>query len=87
MGETRDFFKNVRDTKGTFHAKMGTLNDRNGVNLTEAECWEEVVRIYRRTIQKRSQWTDNSRCDLSPRARHPGVQSQVGLWKHHYEKN
>ena len=38
MGETRDFFKNVRDTKGTFHAKMGTINDRNGMILTEAEC-------------------------------------------------
>ena len=38
MGETRDFFKNVRDTKGTFYAKMGTINDRNGMILTEAEC-------------------------------------------------
>ena len=36
-GKTRDFFKNIRDTKGTFHAKMGTLKDRNGMNLTEAE--------------------------------------------------
>ena len=36
-GETRDFFKKFRDTKGTFHAKMGTIKDRNGMNLTEAE--------------------------------------------------
>ena len=37
MEETRDLFKKVRDTKGTFHAKMGTINDRNSMDLTEAE--------------------------------------------------
>ena len=37
MGKTRDLFKKIRDTKGTFHAKMGTIKDRNGVDLTEEE--------------------------------------------------
>ena len=37
MGKTRDLFKNIRDTKGTFHAKMGTITHRNGIDLTEAE--------------------------------------------------
>ena len=37
MGKTRDFFKKIRDTKGTFHAKMGSIKDRNGMDLTEAE--------------------------------------------------
>ena len=37
MGKTRDLFKKIRDTKGTFHAKMGTIKERNGMNLTEAE--------------------------------------------------
>ena len=37
MGKTRDLFKKIRNTKGTFHAKMGTIKDRNGMNLTEAE--------------------------------------------------
>ena len=37
MGKTRDLFKKIRDTKGTFHAKMGSIKDRNGINLTEAE--------------------------------------------------
>ena len=37
MGTTRDFFKKIRDTKGTFHAKMGTIKDRKGMELTEAE--------------------------------------------------
>ena len=49
MGKTRDFFKKIRDTKGTFHAKMGSIMDRNGRDLTEAE---EVTRIHRRTVQK-----------------------------------
>ena len=51
MGKTRDLFKKMRDTKGSFHAKTGSLKDRNGMDLTEAE---EVARIHRRTIQKRS---------------------------------
>ena len=37
MGKPRDLFKKIRDTKGTFHAKMGSIKDRNGMNLTEAE--------------------------------------------------
>ena len=37
MAKTRDFFKKIRDTKGTFHAKMGSIKDRNGMDLTEAE--------------------------------------------------
>ena len=45
MGKTRDLFKKIRDTKGTFHAKMGTIKDRNGKDLTEAEDikkrWQE----------------------------------------------
>ena len=45
MGRTRDLFKKIRDTKGTFHAKIGTIKDRNGVALTEAEDiknrWQE----------------------------------------------
>ena len=38
MGKTRDFFKKIRDTKGTFHAKMGLIKDRNGLDLREAEA-------------------------------------------------
>ena len=52
MGKTRDLFKKIRDTKGTLHAKMSSIKDTNGIDLTEAE--EEVARIHRRTVQKRS---------------------------------
>ena len=47
MGKTRDLFKKIRDTKGTFHAKMGTIKDRNGMDLTEAgdikKRWQEYT--------------------------------------------
>ena len=55
MGMTRDLFKKTKDTKGTFHAKVGTIKDRNSKNLTESEdIKKEVARIHRRTIQGRS---------------------------------
>ena len=54
MGKTRDLFKKIRDIKGIFHAKMGSIKDRNGMDLTEAEDtkrrWQEYTE---RTIQKR----------------------------------
>ena len=46
MGKTRDLFKKIRDTKGTFHAKMGSIKDRNGMNLTEAEDIKKRARIH-----------------------------------------
>ena len=47
MGKTRDLVKNIRDTKEIFHAKMGSIKDRNGRDLTEAEEIKDVVRINR----------------------------------------
>ena len=86
MGKTRDLFKKVRGTKGTFHAKMSTLNDRNGMDLTEAEDinkrWQEYAELYK--------------TDLHGPGNHNGVithlepdilPSQVGLRKHHYEQS
>ena len=55
MGKTRDLFKKIRDTKGTFHAKMGLIKDRNGVDLTEAEDikkrWQEYTEeLYKKDL-------------------------------------
>ena len=54
MGKTRDLFKKIRDTKGRFHAKMGSIKDRNGMDLMEAEDikkrWQEYTR---KTVQKK----------------------------------
>ena len=55
MGKTRGIFKKSRDIKGTLHAKMGKIKDRNGMNLTEAEdIKKEEARTHRRTVQERS---------------------------------
>ena len=63
MGETRDLFKKIRDTKGTFHAKMGLIKDRNGTDLTEAE-----------DIKKRQQeYTELYKKDLHDPDNHDGV--------------
>ena len=51
-GKTRDLFKKIRDTKGTFHAKMGTIKDRNGMDLIAAEDikkrWQEYTELYKK---------------------------------------
>ena len=50
MGKTRDLFKIIRDTKGTFHAKMGSIKDRNGKDLTEdiKKRWQEYTELYKK---------------------------------------
>ena len=73
MGKTKDLFKKIRDTKGTFHAKMGSIKDRNGMDLTEAEDikkrWQEYTEeLYKKDLHNPDNW-----CDHSPRARHPGM--------------
>ena len=54
MGKTRDLFKKIRDTEGTFHAKMGTIKDRNGKDLTEEEDikkrWQEYTELYKKDL-------------------------------------
>ena len=55
MGKNRDLFKKIRDTKGTFHVKMGSIKDRNGVDLTEAEDtkkrWQEYTEPYKKDLR------------------------------------
>ena len=53
MGKTRDLFKKIRDTKGTFHAKMGTIKDRNGIDLTEEEDIKKRWQKYMEELHKR----------------------------------
>ena len=53
MAKTRDLFKKIRDTKGTFHANMGSIKDRNGMDLTEAEDikrWQEYTELYKKDL-------------------------------------
>ena len=90
MGKTRDLFRKIRDTKGIFHAKMGTIKDRNGRDLTEAEDIKKWWQEYREELYKKDLHNQDNHtrwCDHSPRARHLGMQSQVCLRKHHYEQS
>ena len=66
MGKTRDLLKNIRDTKGTFHAKMGTIKDRNGMDLTEAgdikKRWQEYTEeLYKKYLND----PDNHDCVIT----------------------
>ena len=72
IGKTRDLFKKIRDIKGIFHAKMGSIKVRNGMDLTEAEDikkrWQEYTELYKKDLHN----ADNHDGD-SPRARHRGM--------------
>ena len=64
MGKTRDLFKKIRDTKGTFHAKMGSIKDRNGMDQTEAEDIKKRWQEYAEELYKK---------DLHDQVNHDGV--------------
>ena len=75
MGKSRDLFKEISDTKGTFHGKTGTIKDRNGMDLTEAgnieKRWQEYTELYKRDLNDPDNH-DGVVTDLA-RARHPGM--------------
>ena len=73
-GKTRDLFKKIRDTKGTFHAKTCSIKDRNGMDLTEAEDMKKRWQEYTEELYKKDLHDPDSRwCDHSSRAKHPGM--------------
>ena len=88
MGKTGDVFKKIKDTNRTLHTKMGS-KDRNGMDLTEAEDikkrWQEYTEVYKTDLHDPD--NHNGMYDHPPRARHPGMGSQVGLRKHHYKQS
>ena len=87
MGNTRDLFKKIIDTKGTFHAKLSTIKDRNGMDLTEAEGikkrWQEYTEeLYKKDLHDPDNH-DGGITHLEPDI----LECEVGLRKHHYEQN
>ena len=68
MGKTTDLFKKIRDTKGTFHANMDTIKDRNGIDLTEAEDIKKSWQEYRE---------EQYRTDLHNPGNHDGVRTHI----------
>ena len=84
IGKTRDLFKKIRDTKGTFQAKMGSIKDRNGMDLTEAEDikkrWQEYIEeLYKKDLH------DLDNHDGVITHLEPDMRSQVGLRKHYHK--
>ena len=70
MGKTKDLFKKIRDTKGTFHAKLGSIKDRNGLDLTEAEDIKKRWQGYTEELYKKDFHDPDNH---SSRVRHPGM--------------
>ena len=87
MGKTRDLFKKIRETKKRFHAKLGTIKERNSMDLTEAEDikkWQEYMEeLYKKDLND----PDNHNGVIAHLE--PDIQklSPVGIRKHHYEQN
>ena len=76
MGKTRDLFKIIRDSKGTFYAKIGSIKDRNGIDLTKAEDIKKRWQEYTENLYKKHLDNPDNHDDVithSPRARHPGM--------------
>ena len=88
MGKTRDLFKKIRDTKGTFHANMGTIKDRNGMNLTETEDikkrWQEYTELYEKNLHDPDKH-GGVITHLEPEILECKVKWALG--KHHYEQS
>ena len=87
MGKTGDLFKKIRDTKGTCHAKMGSIKDRNGRDLTEAEDIKKRWQEYTEELYKKDHDPDNHEgviTHLEPDILECEV---VGFRKHHYEQS
>ena len=73
MGKRRDLFKKIRDTKGTFNAKMGTIKDRNGMDLTEAEDIKKKWQEYTEELYKKSLNNLDNHNGVVIHLEHPGM--------------
>ena len=87
IGKTRDLLKKIGDNKGIFHTKMGSIKDRKGRDLTEAEDikkrWQEYTELYKKYCHD----PDNHHGVITHLEPDPGMYSQVGLRKHEYEQS
>ena len=86
MWKTRDLFKKIRDTKGIFHAKMGTIKDRNGMALTEAEDTTKRWQEYTEELYKKELHDPDNHDGLITHLEPDILEWEVDLRKHHYKK-
>ena len=87
MWNTSDLFKKIRDTKAIFHAKMGSIKDRNGMDLTEAEDIKKRWQVYTEELYKKDLHNPDNHDGVITHLEPDIVQSQVGLRKHHYKQS
>ena len=87
IGKIRDLFKKIRDTKGTLHAKMGSIKDRNGMDLTEAEDIKKRWQEYTKELYKKELHDPDNHDGVITHLEPDILRSQVGLRKHHYEQS
>ena len=89
MGKTRDLFKKIRDTKGTFYAKMSLIKDRNGKDLTEAEDIKKRWQEYTEELYKKDLYGPDNQDGMITHLE-PDIQECEVKWafrKHHYEQS
>ena len=87
IGKTRDLFKKSRDTKGTFHAKIGSIKDRNGIALAEAEDIKKRWQEYTEELYKRDLHDPDNHNGVITHLEPDILECEVGLRKHHYEQS
>ena len=87
MEKTRDLFKKIIDTKGILHAKMGTIKDRNGMDLTEAEDIKKRWREYTEKLYKKDLHVPDNYNGVITGLEPDILECEVGLRKHHYEQS
>ena len=86
-GKTRDHLKKIRDTKGIFHAKMGTIQDRNGMELTEAEDIKKRWQEYTEELFKKELHDPDNHDGVITHLPPDIMECKVGITKHHYEQS
>ena len=82
MGKTRDLFNKMRDTKGTFHAKMVSIKDRNGMDLTEAEAIKKRLQEYTEELCKKDLQDQDNHDSVITHLEPDILECEVGLGKH-----
>ena len=90
MGKTKNLFKKISDTKGTFHAKMGTIKDRNGMDLTEGEDIKKRWQEYTAELYKKDLYNPDNHDGVNTHLEQDILECKVnwvGLRKHHYKQS
>ena len=87
MGKTRDLFKKIRDIKGPFHAKIGTIKDKNGMDLKKADDIKKRWQEHTKELYKKNLHNPENHDGMITHLEPDILECKVGLRKHHYEQS